>query len=177
MKQLIGIILRVVPYEEKTRFVSLFSEEHGIVTLACRDKKSLQLSPLIKGEAIVRITEKEIWKCTEFSPLTSYPKLRTSLACLKSAVSMLDTVHKLVPPHVSVPSLYKLLDEHLQVLHEFLDPKTGQASFTLKLLNQEGRLPPKLSCEEELIRDAPCHKLYQYVSEKSKNISFAVKEV
>src|SRR5258708_29920825 len=140
METIEGIIIKVTPFAETAHILTLFSKQHGTVSLIYKNGSKKQLrsySPLLKIEALTVVSEKELWKAKELTILCSYQGLRLSLEKLTLAIYLLQAVAKIVPEKTSCASIYTLFDEHLLALHSTVNPYAVAASFLLKLYLEE----------------------------------------
>ncbi|HXF28513.1 MAG TPA: recombination protein O N-terminal domain-containing protein, partial [Chlamydiales bacterium] len=62
MQALEGIILKTVRLQETNEILTLFSKEQGIISLIVK-RRQQSFSPLLKIEAEIMISEKELKKC------------------------------------------------------------------------------------------------------------------
>lgn len=167
MKAIEGIILKTSSFEERSHLVTLFSKECGliqIVTKSYSQKIQQSFSPLLKVEAQVALSDKELWKCTHIMTTASYQALRLNLEKLKIASYLLKKLQRILPPKQPVEYLYTLLDSHLFAMGEYRSPYSVGASFLLKLYEHEGVLREKqdpllktlLKAEVAELRDIDC---------------------
>jgi DNA repair protein RecO len=170
-----AIILKTVSYLETSHVLTLFSREFGIVSVMLKSlskNKARSYSALLKVEAEIIPSEKELWKCRGIAILSSYPQLRTSLIRLQVVAQLLELLSKIIPPRTPVQEIYSLLDEHLFILPECQSPYTAAASFLVKYLHQEGSLNlfPFSQSEKttlKLILEAPLTHLPSHFCEKT----------
>jgi hypothetical protein len=145
MQKVEGIILKTSSFEDSSHILHVLSKEFGIISLVAKgysSKIQRSYSPLLKIEAIVIQSQKELWKCKELTIVASYTGLRLSLEKLKLASYLIKIVHQILPQKVPLEEIYTLLDEHLYSLSTGAMPYTKASSFLLKFFYLEGMLPP-----------------------------------
>ena len=78
MQAIQAITLKVTALEEKKQIITAFSKEFGILSfITSHGKQGVRCSTLCRIEASVIPSQKELWRCTQFSVLSSYPRLDT----------------------------------------------------------------------------------------------------
>ncbi len=159
-----GIIIKTVVFEEKTQFVTLFSKEEGVITIAVKHASSKYLrsySPLLKAEAQVEVSKKDIWKCKEFAVVTSYPAIRKSLQALQGASIISSILLKGLPPYLPIHDMWHLFDEILMTWGRFQNPIAPACIFLCKFLYQEALEAPSIKSLLPLEQ----HQFYQFASQ------------
>ena len=93
MQTIEGIVLKTQHMGEK-ELVQLFTKELGIISFVYKvsSRTKQAVSALVKAEALLIPSSKDLMKCVELTPLTSYPKLRTNLNLLILASKMLESI-------------------------------------------------------------------------------------
>jgi len=148
MQSIEGIIVKAAVFEESSHLLTIFSKECGIIRVIHKSsaKKMIRsFSQLLKVEATVTVSQKELWKCRELQIVASYQGLRRQLITLEIGTYLLKRIEAFLPPRQPVDELYHLLDDHLLALAEQVRPYAVGASFLLKLYQHEGVLPPAFS--------------------------------
>jgi DNA repair protein RecO len=138
-----AITLKTTPFEERSYILSLFSKEYGRISCVVKSKKSsshTSFSPLLRVEAEVCVTDKELWKCPRCEVTNSYPKLRLHLEQLRQAVSMTQFLSYALPLHAPEPELYETLDAYLTHLPLFTQPHVATTAFIAKFCALQGLL-------------------------------------
>jgi len=120
MQAVEGIILQTVRLQEKSEIVTLFSKEQGIISLVVKRQRQA-LSPLLKVEAEIRPSEKELKKCFHIQVTSSFQGLRLSLEKLQYASKIIQWISKELPRSEAVEPLYELFDTTLRQLCEEKD--------------------------------------------------------
>jgi recombinational DNA repair protein (RecF pathway) len=154
MEAIEAIITRSTPFEERGHILLAFSSQFGFISLFHKQFKSQNmrgLSPLLKIEAEVIPSEKDLWKAKKLHITGSYQALRLNRDKLSLAFFFLKTLEELLPKRAQSLFHYGLLDSHLDLLKEGRSPFAVASSFLLKLYAHEGILKRELSKEEELL--------------------------
>ncbi|MDB6081248.1 MAG: recO [Chlamydiia bacterium] len=162
MKSIEGIILKARSFGEASHILTLFSKECGLIQLVTNNhyKKFLRsYSPLLKVEADVIPSDKELWKCKELIITASYQACRLNLEKLKIAIFILHKIHRILPYRQPIESLYVIIDEHLNALNEHPKPYAAGASLLLKLYHHEGMLQEHLYPNVEKLLKADLREL------------------
>lgn len=169
-----AIILKVVPFEEHSHIVTLFSKEYGKVTLITkRGQKTKGLSPLLLVEAEAHVSEKEIWKAHHFEVINSFPQLRLKLDILRHAAGACQFLAHTLPIHAKSLELYSHFLEFLQKLSFFTLPHVASSALLAKFCLLEGLLGGDLPlCKEEqltchMLAYEPFETLYKVVCEEA----------
>ncbi len=181
MQKVEGIILKTSSFEESAHILHVLSKEFGLVSLVAKaysSKLQRSYSPLLKIEAVVVQSEKELWKCKELVITQSYPSLRMSLDAIRLATHLIQEIYQIIPRRYAVETIYTLLDEHLSAFSTACSPYIIASSFLLKFFYLEGILAkiPTDSMEEnsffQRIFESPIEDLYCWEGtlESSKNM-------
>lgn len=153
-----GIVLKVVPFKENDRILSLFTPDFGVMSLYVRslsNKKSALANlttPLCRGEFVFRIGRSELYRFVDGTILDLHLGVRRSYAHLECAGKMVQAILKSQMSGKRSKKLYQLLSSYLKHLSKSSFPETFWASFALKLLKHEGLLfldDLCLSCRKE----------------------------
>ncbi len=155
-----GIILKTASFGEASHIITLITKECGVVSLVAKKhncKGMPSYSPLIKVEAEVIQSHKELWKCGSLQLIASYQRLRLDLMRLKMASFLAKFLLAVLVPHAPVEKLYTYFDDCLTLLAERDNPHTIVSAFLLKLLHEEGQLASSLFFSQE--EQALCHFL------------------
>jgi recombinational DNA repair protein (RecF pathway) len=154
MEAIEAIITRTTSFEERSHILLAFSREFGFVSLIHKQFRSQNLrglSPLLKIEAEVIPSEKDLWKATKLHVAHSYQALRLNRDRLSLAFFFLKTLEEMLPKRAQSLFHYALLETHLDLMAESRSPFAIASSFLLKLYFHEGILKRGLSKEEELL--------------------------
>lgn len=154
-----GIILRVTPYKDRHRIVSLFTSQAGMISLLAKKistpEKMALLSPFSRIEALYLKKPSDLHLLKDSSLLDSHLFLREKWDYLETAGKMAYILLHSQLPGKSSPLLYALFKACLEQLPRFEDPCSLLFLFYLKLLTHEGLLSWKdrssfpLSCKTE----------------------------
>ena len=135
-----GVILTTTAFEETAHILTLFSKEYGRVK--CVTKHATRgLSPLLGVEALVTVGEKELWKCRECRPTSSYPRLRLQLQALRVAAKISMHLASMLPLHLPLPEIYAHFLDFLEWVPCFEKPHIAAVIFLGKFCINEGILP------------------------------------
>ena len=143
MESIEGIILRSQKFEDHGQILTLFSKERGVLSLMYKDsskKEGRSFGPLLKVEALIRPSDKDLLRCFSLSILASWQALRLDYDRIRLAAGFLDLIGRTLPKKAASPFHYTLLDDHLKALSEAKFPYAIASSFFLKILQHEGIL-------------------------------------
>lgn len=152
-----GIVLKVVPFKENDRILSLFTPDQGVMSLYVRglSKKKPAIvnltTPLCRAEYLFRKGRSDLYHFIDGTILDLHLPLRRSYRHLEYAGKMLQAILKSQMPGKRSKNLYYLFVSYLKKLSVASFPETLWASFVLKLLKYEGLLAVDktcLSCKE-----------------------------
>jgi len=139
-----GIILRVIPFKETHRIVTLFSQEAGIISLLAKKistpEKLALLSPFSRIEVIYRKGHSELFSFKDGTLLSHHLFLREKWDYMENAGKMAQAILQSQLPGKPAPLLYSLLISCLKQLPYFEQPSTLLLIFYLKLLTHEGHI-------------------------------------
>jgi DNA repair protein RecO (recombination protein O) len=139
-----GIILRVTPYKDRHRVVTLFTPQSGMVTFLAKKvstpEKTALLSPFSCIEAVMFKKQSDLYHFKEGALLEGHLFLRTKWTILEMAGKMAQILLHSQLPGKSSPLLYALFKACLKQLPLFEDPSSLLLFFYLKLLTHEGIL-------------------------------------
>lgn len=139
-----GIVLRITPYKDRHRIVTLFSPQTGMVSLLAKrvstPEKMVLLSPFSCIEAVIFKKQSDLYSFKDGSLLEDHLFLRKKWSCLEIAGKMAQILLHSQLPGKSSPLLYALFKACLKQLPYFEDPSSLLLFFYLKLLTHEGIL-------------------------------------
>lgn len=140
-----GIVLSSIPFQERSRIITLFTTE-GM--LKCLVKRGVRLdrialaTPLTRGHYLLRARKSMLYELIDGTSLDAYLELRSSLARLHQAAYMGRALLHTQWPDKPVPLLYALFQQFLQVLvSDHREQTSWHIYFLIKLLKHEGLLP------------------------------------
>lgn len=171
-----AITLKVVPFQEHSHIITLFSKQHGKICIACKKQKKIKregFSPLLLVEAEVLMSEKQVWKSFSFEVIHSFARLRTNLETLRHAAGAAQFLANTLPMHAGVDELYNDFHDYLKTLSFFDMPHVASTAFLAKYCALEGVLGTgnNLSSDEldvcEMLVEKPFQELYGTVCEKA----------
>jgi len=155
MKQAVeAIILKSIPYQEKTYIVTVFSKELGKICIASRlSKKTHALSPLSLVEAVVTPSDKDILRCHSLEVRHAFFQLRQNLAVLQKSLQITEFLAYYLPLGAQASHLYDEFSLFLQHVAAFTAPHVAAIKFlaTLSILDGTLSASPPLSESEALL--------------------------
>lgn len=175
-KAIEAITLKVVPFEEHSHIITLFSKEHGKICIAAKKQKKIRregFSPLLLVEAEVHVSEKPVWKSFSCEVINSFPRLRMTLETLRHAAGAAQFLAHALPLHAASDILYEQFYEYLKTVTFFDMPHVASTAFLAKYCALEGILGigAPLSQDElnvcEMLAESPFEELYKTGCEKS----------
>lgn len=149
-----GIALKSVDFRENKRIVTIFTADHGLITVFMASIKTPQRlnlsSPLTRADWQLKPGRNDLWKFLDASILDLHMPIRQDLNRLQTARYLLSQILETQMPHKPAPALYALLRAFLNRLKTTPNPSALRLAFHLKLLLHEGLLSLDPSC-------ATCH--------------------
>ena len=139
MQAIEGIILKTVRLQESCLIVTLFSKEQGIIGLVVY-RGAQPLSPLMKIEAEIVTSDKELKKCRHVQAICSFQGLRLSLEKLEYAALFARWALSEIPRHEAAGLLYELFDQQLMALCQESDSHAVAIHFMRSWKQLEGTL-------------------------------------
>lgn len=141
-----GIVLRAIPFKERDRILTLFTETSGMVSLIVNGlgKKNHSLglvTPLTEGEFLYLKGNSTLYRFQDGTIVNEHLTLRTEWKYLETAGEMTRLLVQTQFPEKPAPTLYRLFSAYLKQIPHFHHQTTLLASFILKLLQHEGMLP------------------------------------
>lgn len=138
-----GIILYVVPYQDRHEIAGVFGPEGKISLIRKwgRGTNKSPLSPLTKCEFVWKEGRGEMGTLQEVHLLDPYLKLRDSLKSLHAAMDCLASIKETQAADHPAERLYLLLVKILEALPHANQKETLLSVFYLKLLLHDGLLP------------------------------------
>ncbi|MGL5263691.1 MAG: DNA repair protein RecO [Candidatus Rhabdochlamydia sp.] len=155
-----GIVLRSLPYQDKNRIITVFTDCYGVLQLiikgisAKRTDKLALSSLLCQGEYLFYRGKSSLMHFVDGSILSEHLQLRTKLQHIQAAASLSQIILTSQLPHKPAPKVYQFFYKCLKAIPSFKDPAPLINSFCIKLLKQEGLLilqPFCSLCEKEAI--------------------------
>lgn len=150
-----AIVLRSLPFKDRQRILTLFSEQFGILSMILKGISSKKHQLLCFGELFCEAEFTFIKKRSDlviFSEahlLNQHLELRTNLTFLQAASSLLQVIIRSQLPGKPDPDLYALLSTFLKQIPHFPTPNALLTCFYLKFLKHEGVFDP------ETLQEAP----------------------
>lgn len=138
-----GLICHVLPFQEHDAILTVFTEKEGMVKFFLkrafvRKEWRGAISPLTRAEFIFSRGKGELLPCRDISIMNLHFKLRGNLACLKSALEMIQTLRSAFFAPQPTPLIYRLCLCYLEGLPLVSDPYILLSSLRLKILHHEG---------------------------------------
>lgn len=153
-----GIVLRSLPYQDKNRIVTVFTNGYGILQFIIKgistkrtDKLALS-SPLCQGEYVFYRGKSNLMHFIDGSVLSEHLQLRTKMQHIQVAANLVQIILTSQLPHKPAPKIYQFFYKCLRAIPHFEDTAILINSFRIKLLKQEGLLalqPFCSQCEKE----------------------------
>lgn len=143
-----GIVLRSQEYKERERIVSIFSREHGVISLIAKgmSRKKPELlaatTPFCIADFCFLKGRSSLFRLQDAAIKKNLLILRSNLAHLQAAAEMTKAVYHSQLPEKDAPALYALLKAYLLHLPDFMKTEALLSSFYLKILVHEGLLSP-----------------------------------
>lgn len=149
-----GIVLRSLPYQDKNRIVTIFSDCYGVLQLivkgisAKRTDKLALSSPLCQGEYLFYRGKSSLMHFVDGSVLSEHLQLRTKMQHIQAAADLVNIILSSQMPHKPAPKVYQFFYKCLKAIPLFTDPSPLINSFCIKLLKQEGLLALRPFCSQ-----------------------------
>ena len=143
-----GLVLRVIPFREDDRILSLFTQEAGMIKAIDKGvrRRSHTWMPLTKVEIVYRESKGEIFTCCDMTLVDPLPLLRTQLPQLQAGCDMVDALLTSQMMGKAAPALYALLCCYLEKIAHAPDPWALAISFRVKLLRHDGWVALPFRC-------------------------------
>lgn len=143
IEETLAITLQSIPYIEKKRIVTAFSQERGLISFILQDLSNKNpyfalCSPFCLAELILLKTKSELFILKESKVLDEHLSLRKELSHIQSAYLMAKAIMDSQLPHKSAPSLFLLLKTYLKHIPNVEFQNSILISFLLKILIHEG---------------------------------------
>ena len=147
-----AIVLRSIPYVEKAKILTVFSEEKGILSVIIKNitqQKCALASPFCELELVFYKKNSDMVNFKEGKILDDHIFLREKLEYLKTASSMAKAILQSQMPGKQAPLLYRLLRAYLKQIPSFSSHCSLLGSYYLKILQHEGLFLEKHAFDEE----------------------------
>lgn len=147
-----GVTLQSIPFEEKARIITVFTKENGLISLIIKGisqkKPSLitLCNPFCLADFIYLKGRSDIFFLKDATILNEHLFLRKNLEYISSAYSMAKAILDSQLPHKPSPDLFLLFLKYLEKIPSFASQENLVCSFLLKLLNHEGLIHLKKTC-------------------------------
>lgn len=138
-----AIVLKSIQYKEKSRIITVFSKEYGLLSLIANKRKNGEAlffaitTPFCESELIFK-RNNELCFLEEGTVLEINSALRKDLQFIESACFLSRTILESQLPNKREKNLYELFKSFLKKISSFSNLPTLKASFYLKLLTHEG---------------------------------------
>ena len=139
-----AIVLKSVDFRDHQKVVTLFTPEHGIISMFASNLSSKNLhkmtlcSPLTRASYILHKGNKDLYKMKDGTLIDGHFELRNSIEKLTAGLEMIKLIDSSQFPHKGVPALYQLLRSYLKELKSTKNCTALLISYCLKLLIHEG---------------------------------------
>ena len=142
-KQFEGVILSVVPYQDRHEIANVFTPfgKISVIRKWGRSAKKSPLSPLTRAEFFVSGGRGELFEVKEYRLIDPYLKLRDDLEAMRAAASLLKALKLTQEGEAPSELLYRLLLKILSKISDFPKKNNLVTLFFLKLLLHEGLCP------------------------------------
>lgn len=144
-----GIVLRSIPFKDRQKILTIFTEEIGLMTLIIKGlSKSSYLLPFTEtfceAEWIYARKSSDLCVFHDGSIFNLHLPLRQKYTFLQTALEMAHAILSTQMAGKHSPDLYVLFSAYLKQIPQSLFPNTLLASFYLKMLKHEGVLDRSL---------------------------------
>jgi DNA repair protein RecO (recombination protein O) len=143
-----AICIRHWDFSETSQTVSLFSRSHGLLRGLAKGSKRVGgrfsggIDLLTRGQVVAIVKPgRELSTLTDWTLLSTYRSLRTSLGANQSAYYVVDLVQRLVADGDPHPKLYDAVVDSLRALDEGQDCAAVLLAFQWLLLDEAGYKP------------------------------------
>ncbi|VHO03922.1 DNA repair protein RecO [Candidatus Rhabdochlamydia sp. T3358] len=149
-----GIVLRSLPYQDKNRIVTVFTNCYGILQFiikgisAKRTDKLALSSPLCQGEYLFYRGKSSLMHFVDGSVLSEHLQLRTKMQHIQAAANLVQIILTSQLPDKPAPKVYQFFYKCLRAIPYFEDTAVLTNSFCIKLLKQEGLLALQPFCSQ-----------------------------
>lgn len=147
-----GITLQSIPYKERQRIISIFTKDHGIISLIIKgltEKKTSFLpltTPFCLADIIYKRGRSDIFLLQDASIIDENLELRKDLSFINSAYLMAKAILDSQMPHKRASLLFNLLIIYLKKIPSFDSQESLIISFLLKLLKHDGLIHFNRKC-------------------------------
>jgi DNA repair protein RecO (recombination protein O) len=171
-----GVVLRSTLYKEQDRILSIFTEDHGLMSLMVKKATHHKVltSPFCQGEFLYVKGKSDLYKFHDGTVLDDHMALRNSFNSLTAAGEIAQAVLHSQMPGKPAPQLYALLTACMKQLPLFEPAFRLTASFRLKLLMHEGLISwedpsifpiPLIRSEWEILKECAQARSFQKIRE------------
>jgi DNA repair protein RecO (recombination protein O) len=174
-----GIVLKAIQFKENHRIVTLFTEDHGLISFMAKrvttPEKMTLFSPLSQIEVIYQKKKSDLYAFKDGTLISDHLALREKWGYLEAAGKMGHMLLHSQMPGKPAPLLYALFISCIKQLPNFEDPAALLLLFHLKLLTHEGVLlwdgpasfPMPLARDQwELMRELAMSRSFQIAQKK-----------
>lgn len=144
-----AIVLRKVPYKEKSFILTLFSEKLGVFSLFVNNSKKNQsalFSPFSEGDFFYTEKNQDRYFYVDSAIIDLHLTLRENLDYLEAASKMTKFLLSSQMPGKSSPLLYKLFSIYLKKIPSINNCLSLTVSFYLKALKHDGAFQIHSTC-------------------------------
>lgn len=146
-----GIVLSDTAYGEYDKFITVFTEEQGMVEGSIKGARrpNSKLAPLTQPfcRGVFQLYRgKNAHRVTQVMLKTSYPEIRSQYDKTVYARYLAELVMELIPPHEKVPDQYSLFVYAMDTLAQRRDPWPVAKWAELTLLSNAGYAPTLNVC-------------------------------
>jgi DNA repair protein RecO len=179
-----GITLQTIPYRDREKIVTLFSEKNGILSMIVRGislKKTpfALLNPFCLGDFALKKSRGELFSFIEGNPIDENFSLRKDFSYLQAAGLMTKSLLHAHFPHHDESQIYELFKCYLRKIPSFTQAEILARSFQMKFLLHEGLVHLSNRCNictnEALFIDSGESVCYKHASPNA--LSFSQKEM
>lgn len=145
-----GIVLKSIPYQDKHRIITLFTESHGLLSVLLQNFSKSRFgmqnvsSTLSHGEFHLKKGRGDLYLFRDATLLDAFLPIRQDLEKLLFAGKLLKIIHKTQYPEKPSPLLFALLKNYLNKIKTSPPSEILLVSFYVKILSHEGLLPERL---------------------------------
>ncbi len=147
-----GLVLRVRPYAESDKMVTLFTLQEGKITAMARgarktkSKLAAVVDMFIRSEYLL-FRGRNMATVQQVSLLESFPQIRQDISLYFYVLYLCELLERVLEENHAVPEIYKLTLETLYALNEGIgDPALVVCAFKLILLKELGYCPVLEEC-------------------------------
>lgn len=147
-----GIVLKTRDLGESDRFITVYTPDHGKLTMIGKGIRSIKSRRNSQIELLSRV-KLQIWKSSKNYYLTEckieerFADMKGALDSLSSATFMIEATEKLTADEQNIRDLFPLLNETLALMEFYPDKhELLREAFLLKLLNLLGNISSFREC-------------------------------